>query len=1077
MNFILEREALMKYKKLFVLAMNEEAQKTIKNFKFQKIDDPFFEIYLLEDNLLMITKIGLINASSSLTYLLSKYKVEMIINIGLAGCNSNELKIGEVVNIDKCFHLANDATGFGYTLGQTPGEKEYYNSFKILLKDKKVFNLGSSDIFVNKIPNNLSKYSDLISLFDMEAFGLYQVANKFNIKISSIKIISDIIGKKVENEIQFKDILEAGSEKISEVIAGGSASGKSTVAHTIANEILENESVVHISIDSYYKEYTNLSLSEREKLNFDHPNSIDIELLIKHLDMLMNGDSIELPIYDFTKHSRKKEKKLIKASDVIILDGILALHIEEIRKRADIKLFIKTDDDVRFIRRLVRDVEERGRSLQNVVKQYIDTKEDKMSEDNKKNSYSEDSIQVLEGLDAVRKRPVTIEKNGSLTVEDNGRGVPIGMHKQMNKSTPEVIFSILHAGGKFGGDGYKTSGGLHGVGSSVVNALSSKFKVNIYRDGLISEIKFADGGKLTQPLKEKGTTTKTGTIVNFVPDESIFLTTKFSFSTISERLKESALLNSGLRIKLKDERSSKQIEYHFENGLVEFVNILKGDNKAFTDPIILKGNAQDIDVEIAMLYTEDFSENVMGFANNVKTSDGGTHITGFRSGLLKSLNEYGRKEGILKERDKKLDSSDIKEGLISVVTVKIPENLIQYEGQTKARKAKEEARKARQAVRDQKNKGKGKTMLGKLTPAQGKNKMDNELFLVEGDSAGGSAKSGRDKKFQAILPLRGKVINAEKTKLIDLLKNEEIISITNSIGAGIGSDFDVKDSNYGKIIIMTDADTDGAHIQTLLLTFFYRYMKELISEKMVYVAMPPLFKAIDSIDTHLFQYVGIDSIPIKDLEEIYNQNLEITKFLENVESVPRIEIIYENDDKFLNLKLIATNKFESIFEKDFVEINTYESKFKIGDEQEMEKAYNKFKFALNLNGVLKEIANVLIDKNEPEIFELKKDKYYCTEDGRKLLNELDLIELLNDELMGDRFGRYAKYIIQDRALPDVRDGLKPVQRRVLYAMNEINLFHDKAFKKSARIVGDVIGKYHPHGDTSVYDALVRMSQY
>lgn len=541
-----------------------------------------------------------------------------------------------------------------------------------------------------------------------------------------------------------------------------------------------------------------------------------------------------------------------------------------------------------------------------------------MSETKKDLNYNEDSIQILEGLEAVRKRPgmyigstdvrglhhlvweivdnsidealagycneinVTLEKDGSVTVKDNGRGVPIGMYKGTKQSTPEIIFSVLHAGGKFGGDGYKTSGGLHGVGSSVVNALSSKFKVAIYRDGLISQIKFAKGGQLTQPLKETGTSKLTGTVVNFTPDETIFSTTKFSFSTISERLKESALLNSGLKITLKDERSDKYVEYRFENGLVEFVNELKGEAKQLCNPILIKGNENEIDVEIAMTYTNDFADNVMGFANNVKTSDGGTHITGFRTGLLKALNEYGRAQAIVKEKDKKLDQTDIKEGLIAVVTVKIPESLIQYEGQTKgklgtsearsacekiteeifgfwlqenktiavtiiekallARRAREEARKARQAVRDQKTKTRGKAMLGKLTPAQGKDKSLNELFLVEGDSAGGSAKSGRDRKFQAILPLRGKVINAEKTKLIDLLKNEEITTIINAIGAGIGSDFDIEDINYGKIIIMTDADTDGAHIQTLLLTFFYRYMRDLIINKNVYIAMPPLFK-------------------------------------------------------------------------------------------------------------------------------------------------------------------------------------------------------------------------------------------
>lgn len=536
------------------------------------------------------------------------------------------------------------------------------------------------------------------------------------------------------------------------------------------------------------------------------------------------------------------------------------------------------------------------------------------------NSYNEDSIQVLEGLEAVRKRPgmyigstdarglhhlvweivdnsidealagfcteinVILGKDGSVTVKDNGRGVPIGIHKAMNISTPEVIFSILHAGGKFGSSGgYKTSGGLHGVGSSVVNALSKKFKVTIYRDGLISEIKFANGGKLVQPLKQKGTSKATGTTVTFWPDDEIFSVTKFSFSTVAERLKESALLNSGLKITLQDERSDKYVEYKFENGLIEFVKELQGDKPSIIkEPIIFKGTSNDIEVEIAMTYVDDFSESILGFANNVKTVDGGTHITGFKSGLIKSLNEYARQNNLLKERDKKFDTNDIKEGLIAIVSLKIPEELIQYEGQTKgklgtseakgsceeiteqgfnfwllenkqlalsiidkallARKARDEARKARQAIRDQKNKSKVKTMLGKLTPAQGRDKEKNELFLVEGNSAGGSAKSGRDRKFQAILPLRGKVINAEKTKIADLLKNEEILSIINAIGAGIGSEFDIEDTNYGKIIIMTDADTDGAHIQTLLLTFFYRYMKELVINKKVFIALPPLFK-------------------------------------------------------------------------------------------------------------------------------------------------------------------------------------------------------------------------------------------
>lgn len=535
------------------------------------------------------------------------------------------------------------------------------------------------------------------------------------------------------------------------------------------------------------------------------------------------------------------------------------------------------------------------------------------------NAYNESSIQVLEGLEAVRKRPgmyigstdvrglhhlvweivdnsideslagfaneifVTLETDGSITVADNGRGVPIGLHAT-GKSTPEVIFSILHAGGKFSDQGgYKTSGGLHGVGSSVVNALSKSFKVFISRDKKIHKIEFADGGKLKTPLHEVGSTNKTGTKINFLPDLKIFPSIKFNFSTISERLKESAYLNSGLKITLIDSIEKREVTFCYENGLEAYIEEMTDGNKAITNPIFIKDIQNSIEVEIALKYTENYSETIIGFANNVKNSDGGTHLTGFKTGLVKAVNDYAKNQKILKEKDPRLDSNDLREGLTAIVTVKIPERLIQYEGQTKsklgtsearqavesstynsltfwlqenkiaatkivdkalvARRARDEARKARQAVRNAQGKTKSnRLMLGKLTPAQGKIRAKNELYLVEGDSAGGSAKSGRDRTFQAILPLRGKVINSEKAKLSDLMKNEEIKSMINAIGVGIGSDFDIKDNNYGKIIIMTDADTDGAHIQTLLLTFFYRYMKGLILANQVFLALPPLFK-------------------------------------------------------------------------------------------------------------------------------------------------------------------------------------------------------------------------------------------
>ncbi|UZK63839.1 DNA topoisomerase IV subunit B [Mycoplasma mycoides subsp. capri] len=535
--------------------------------------------------------------------------------------------------------------------------------------------------------------------------------------------------------------------------------------------------------------------------------------------------------------------------------------------------------------------------------------------ENKK--YDESAIQVLEGLDAVRKRPgmyigstdnrglhhlvweivdnaidealagyctqidVILEKDNSITVIDNGRGIPTGMHKT-GKSTPEVIFSVLHAGGKFDSTAYKSSGGLHGVGSSVTNALSKRFKATIYRDKKIHEIEFKNGGKLEKPLTFIANTYKTGTTINFLPDDSIFSNTKFNFSLISERLKESALLNSGLKITLSDLISNRYVEYQFQDGLVEFIKELVDDKTPVTDIITINNESKNIIAEIALQYIEDDNEIILGFANNVKTSDGGTHLVGFKSGLIRAINDYAKDQKILKDKTK-LDSNDLREGLVAIVTVKIPENLIEYEGQTKsklgtseakivveqivyefmsywlienkvlankvienalnAQKARIAAKQARQAIKSVKGKKNvNKLMLGKLTPAQGKKRELNELYLVEGDSAGGSAKSGRDRNFQAILPLRGKVINSEKAKLVDLLKNEEIQSIINAIGAGVGKDFDISDINYGKIIIMTDADTDGAHIQTLLLTFFYRHMKDLIIHKKVYIALPPLYK-------------------------------------------------------------------------------------------------------------------------------------------------------------------------------------------------------------------------------------------
>ena len=531
--------------------------------------------------------------------------------------------------------------------------------------------------------------------------------------------------------------------------------------------------------------------------------------------------------------------------------------------------------------------------------------------------YNEKSIKILEGLDAVRKRPgmyigstdkrglhhlvweivdnaideaingfgkkitVTITKIGSVIVKDEGRGVPIGKHSS-GASTPEVIYTVLHAGGKFETDGYKVSGGLHGVGSSVVNALSKWMKVTICREGKICEISFKNGGKVDKPLKQIGTTKQTGTTVEFFPDEEIFGNTRFSYSTICERMQESAFLINGLTMEAIDEETDRHNIYSYDNGLVSFVEYVNDGKEAINKVINFDGEKNGIVVDIAMQYTNTYNESILSFVNNVKTVDGGTHEVGFKTAITKVFNEYVKKNNLLKGNDT-LDGSDAREGLTAIISLKIPEALLQFEGQTKgklgtpqakqvvesivydklsfyleenkgsattimekalkSKLAREAARKARLEARNGKNKNKiEKNLSGKLAPAQSKNAKINELFLVEGNSAGGSAKGGRDRKFQAILPLRGKVINADKANMDDLLKNEEINTMIYTIGAGVGQSFSIADSNYDKVIIMTDADVDGAHIQILLLTFFYRYMRPLIEEGKLYIALPPLYK-------------------------------------------------------------------------------------------------------------------------------------------------------------------------------------------------------------------------------------------
>ncbi len=535
------------------------------------------------------------------------------------------------------------------------------------------------------------------------------------------------------------------------------------------------------------------------------------------------------------------------------------------------------------------------------------------------NQYNDDAIQVLEGLEAVRKRPgmyigstdhrglhhlayeivdnavdealsgyatkieVTIHKDQSLSVKDNGRGMPTGKHAS-GIPTIQVIFTVLHAGGKFGQGGYKTSGGLHGVGASVVNALSDWLTVEVLRDGTLYKQAFKNGGEPVGTVKKEKTNRRgSGTTVTFLPSDKTFSTTNWSYETLAERLRESAFLLKGLTIVLTDERTGESETFHYEEGIRDFIKYLNEEKDTLSPIVDFDSTVDGVETEFAFQYNDGYSETVLSFVNNVRTKDGGTHEVGMKSALTKAFNEYARKVGLLKDKDKNLEGSDVREGLTAIISLRIPEEILQFEGQTKdklgtpaargivdntiseqlgffltengeiaqelirkaikAREAREASRKAREESRNGKKGKKKETLLsGKLTPAQSKNPKKNELYLVEGDSAGGSAKQGRDRKFQAILPLRGKVINTEKASISDILKNEEINTIIYTIGAGVGSDFKIEDCNYDKIVIMTDADTDGAHIQVLLLTFFYRYMKPLIEAGKVYLALPPLYK-------------------------------------------------------------------------------------------------------------------------------------------------------------------------------------------------------------------------------------------
>ena len=554
-------------------------------------------------------------------------------------------------------------------------------------------------------------------------------------------------------------------------------------------------------------------------------------------------------------------------------------------------------------------------------------------------AYTADNIELLPEMEGIRKRPgmyigatnsgglhhllweivdngvdeaangygskitVTLHKDGSVSVEDDGRGIPVDIHKQTGLPAIQIIYTKLHAGGKFSSKAYQTAAGLHGVGATVVNALSTYVDVTVFRDGTIHHIRFENGGHLAVPLEKIGTTRKRGTLVHFLPDASLFSTTDFKWETVANHLQEEAFLLKEVTFVLIDERLKKTEEFHYEKGLAEYIGILNQNKERIGEVIHFVDDLSPVKMEFAMQWcNKDYGESVFSYANAVRTSDGGTHETGLRTGITRAVNDWAIQNDVIREKDK-LVGEDIREGMTAIISVKVPEKLALYESQTKqkltspdilpfvtdfvyssllhylaehkefaidlvhkcqaSRNAREAARKAREAARTGKKTKVDIILSDKLAAAQSKDYPMNELFIVEGDSAGGSAKTARDRLHQAILPLRGKPLNTYGLTLERMMQNVEFATIIQTIGAGVGADFDVNESHYGKIIIMTDADTDGAHIQILLLTFFYNYMKPLITKGMVYIACPPLYRVYKKSDPKKFVYAWND----QDLEE------------------------------------------------------------------------------------------------------------------------------------------------------------------------------------------------------------------